>query len=66
MVKNLWNEKDAQGKEGLEELVYRSNLLGTDRAVCNWGGGNTTMKTVEKDFKGDEVEVMWVNGSGSD
>lgn len=66
MVKNLWNEKDAQGKEGLEELVYRSNLLGTDRAVCNWGGGNTSMKTVEKDFKGDEVEVMWVKGSGSD
>src|SRR5699024_10303470 len=66
MVKNLWNEKDAQGQEGLEELVYRSNLLGTDRAVCNWGGGNTSMKTVEKDFKGDEVEVMRVKGSGSD
>jgi len=30
MVKNLWNEKDAQGKEGLEKLVYRSNLLGTE------------------------------------
>src|SRR5690606_3246245 len=51
---------------GLDELVYRSNLLGSDRAVCNWGGGNTSMKTIERDFKGSEIEVMWVKGSGSD
>ena len=50
----------------MDELVYRSNLLGTDRSVCNWGGGNTSMKTIEKDFRGREVEVMWVKGSGSD
>src|SRR5690625_4880312 len=66
MVKNLWVEEKAEGLEGLEELVYRSNLLGTDRAVCNWGGGNTSMKTVEKDFKGNDINVMWVKGSGSD
>lgn len=66
MVKNLWNEQDAQDKKGLEELVYRSNLLGADRAVCNWGGGNTSMKTTEKNFKSDDIEVMWVKGSGSD
>lgn len=67
MVKNLWNEEDhLKLNSGLEELVYRSNLIGSDRAVCNWGGGNTSMKTIEKDFRGREVEVMWVKGSGSD
>nr|WP_273840207.1 bifunctional aldolase/short-chain dehydrogenase [Halalkalibacter alkalisediminis] len=67
MVQNLWNEeKSATLTAGLSELVYRSNLIGTDRAVCNWGGGNTSMKTVEKDFRGRDIEVMWVKGSGSD
>lgn len=67
MVNNLWNDKEASKvTSGVEELVYRSNLIGTDRAVCNWGGGNTSMKTMEKDFRGREIEVMWVKGSGSD
>ncbi|MEK4440659.1 MULTISPECIES: bifunctional aldolase/short-chain dehydrogenase [Niallia] len=67
MVQNLWNnEKASRLNKGLEELVYRSNLIGTDRAVCNWGGGNTSMKTIEKDFRGRDIEVMWVKGSGSD
>lgn len=67
MVQNLWNnEKASHLNKGLEELVYRSNLIGTDRAVCNWGGGNTSMKTIEKDFRGRDIEVMWVKGSGSD
>lgn len=67
MVANLWNEgKAGQLQSGLDELVYRSNLLGTDRAVCNWGGGNTSMKTIVQDFRGRDVEVMWVKGSGSD
>ncbi|WP_066386451.1 bifunctional aldolase/short-chain dehydrogenase [Neobacillus mesonae] len=67
MVKNYWDtEKAAQITKGVEELVYRSNLIGSDRAVCNWGGGNTSMKTIEKDFRGRDIEVMWVKGSGSD
>lgn len=67
MVKNLWNKEIADNlTAGLSELVYRSNLIGSDRAVCNWGGGNTSMKTMEKDFRGREIEVMWVKGSGSD
>ncbi|WP_101844726.1 bifunctional aldolase/short-chain dehydrogenase [Halobacillus sp. Marseille-P3879] len=66
-VKNKWNDKDAQQLQtGLDELVYRSNLLGSDRSVCNFGGGNTSMKTTEKDFRGRDIEVMWVKGSGSD
>ena len=49
MVNSLWNEtKASQLSQGVDELVYRSNLIGTDRAVCNWGGGNTSVKTFEK------------------
>ncbi|MCM3588787.1 bifunctional aldolase/short-chain dehydrogenase [Mesobacillus maritimus] len=67
MVKNYWDSNIAsQLEKGVEELVYRSNLIGSDRAVCNWGGGNTSMKTIEKDFRGRDIEVMWVKGSGSD
>lgn len=67
MVDNLWNsEKAKQLSSGLDELVYRSNLLGTDRRVCNIYGGNTSMKTTITDFRGREVEIMWVKGSGSD
>ncbi|MEC1688438.1 bifunctional aldolase/short-chain dehydrogenase [Bacillus mojavensis] len=67
MVKHVWDlEHAAQLSKGVEELVYRSNLIGADRTVCNWGGGNTSMKTTEKDFRGRETEVMWVKGSGSD
>jgi rhamnulose-1-phosphate aldolase/alcohol dehydrogenase len=67
MAAHLWDESKAgQLQGGLDELVYRSNLLGTDRTVCNWGGGNTSMKTVVKDFRGRDVAVMWVKGSGSD
>lgn len=67
MVKNNWDvEAASQVQKGVEELVYRSNLIGSDRAVCNWGGGNTSMKTIEKDFRGRDIEVMWVKGSGSD
>lgn len=67
MVQNLWdNERAKQLDKGLDELVYRSNLIGTDRRVCNWGGGNTSTKTVIKDFRGRDIEVMYVKGSGSD
>jgi rhamnulose-1-phosphate aldolase/alcohol dehydrogenase len=67
MPQNLWQPSQvAQIQPGLDELVYRSNLLGTDRSVANWGGGNTSMKTVVKDFRGRDVEVMYVKGSGSD
>lgn len=67
MVANRWNKAVASGlAKGLAELVYRSNLLGSDRTVANWGGGNTSMKTVVADFRGRPVNVMWVKGSGSD
>ncbi|SES75098.1 rhamnulose-1-phosphate aldolase/alcohol dehydrogenase [Salinibacillus kushneri] len=66
MVKNKWQDNESIFESVLYELVYRSNLLGSDRSIANFGGGNTSAKTFIKDFKGDEIEVMWVKGSGSD
>lgn len=66
MPKNLWNTTAAAGLASLDLLVYRSNLLGADRAVCNIYGGNTGTKTIEQDFRGNPVRVLWVKGSGSD
>lgn len=67
MVQSLWEQSKAQQAQNtLDELVYRSNLIGADRRVCNWGGGNTSSKTTIQDFRGNDVEIMYVKGSGSD
>ena len=50
----------------LAQLVARSRRLGADRSVCNWGGGNTSAKSEEMDFRGRATRVLWVKGSGSD
>src|SRR5437773_5243762 len=50
----------------LAQLVARSRQLGADRSVCNWGGGNTSAKAEEVDFRGRRARVLWVKGSGSD
>jgi rhamnulose-1-phosphate aldolase/alcohol dehydrogenase len=50
----------------LEALVIRSNLLGSDRALANQGGGNTSAKGVIADHTGREQRVLWVKGSGTD
>ena len=50
-----------------ELLLYRSNLLGSDKRITNYGGGNTSAKVMEKDpLTGETVEVLWVKGSGGD
>src|ERR1700759_116969 len=68
-VSYLWSEEKAAklvGDEGAL-LVYRSNLLGADLRLTNYGGGNTSCKAMAKDpLTGKEVEVMWVKGSGGD
>ncbi|MFF2484132.1 bifunctional aldolase/short-chain dehydrogenase [Paenibacillus sp. NPDC058071] len=67
MVQSLWDQTKVSAlQEELETLVYRSNIIGEDRRVCNWGGGNTSSKVIVKDFRGRDVEVMYVKGSGSD
>src|SRR5881227_3191570 len=50
----------------LAQLVARSRKLGADRSVCNWGGGNTSAKSNEIDFRGRTARILWVKGSGSD
>ena len=50
----------------LAQLVARSRRLGADRSICNWGGGNTSAKSEETDFRGRPARVLWVKGSGSD
>src|SRR5262249_35090371 len=61
-----WDAASAAGLEGVEQVVYRSNLLGADRAVANQGGGNTSLKGMTVDHAGHETSVLWVKGSGTD
>ena len=68
-VDYLWdNDKAASLKDDQVALfLYRSNILGADLRITNYGGGNTSCKTIEKDpLTNEEVEVMWVKGSGGD
>lgn len=61
---NLWDPAWAGGE--LAALVYRSNLLASDRSIVNFGGGNTSVTVVEPDHTGRPTSVLWVKGSGSD
>jgi len=68
-VSYLWDDAKASTINGDEVslLVYRSNLLGADLRLTNYGGGNTSCKTITKDPITDkDTEVMWVKGSGGD
>ena len=68
-VSYLWDEAKAASMEGDEValLIYRSNMLGADLRLTNYGGGNTSCKAMAKDpLTGTETEVMWVKGSGGD
>src|SRR6187455_2455749 len=64
---DLWDDAKASGMSEPELLLYRSNLLGSDKRITNYGGGNTSAKVMEKDpLTGEQVEVLWVKGSGGD
>jgi rhamnulose-1-phosphate aldolase/alcohol dehydrogenase len=68
-VSYLWDEAKAAGLAGDEValFLYRSNILGADLRITNYGGGNTSCKTIEKDvLTGEDAEVMWIKGSGGD
>lgn len=66
-LENLWDDARAKGMSEPEKLLYRSNLLGSDKRITNYGGGNTSAKVMERDpLTGDTVEVLWVKGSGGD
>jgi len=64
---SLWDDATAATMTEAEKLLYRSNLLGSDKRVTNYGGGNTSAKAMETDpLTGEQVEVLWVKGSGGD
>ncbi len=66
-VDYLWDDAYANTLDPVERLVYRSNLLGQDQRITNTGGGNTSSKIMMPDpLSGEEVEVMFVKGSGGD
>lgn len=67
LLENRWSDEDAEGLSEPELLLYRSNILGSDKRVTNYGGGNTSAKVTETDpLTGKPVEVLWVKGSGGD
>jgi rhamnose utilization protein RhaD (predicted bifunctional aldolase and dehydrogenase)/NAD(P)-dependent dehydrogenase (short-subunit alcohol dehydrogenase family) len=66
-LKDLWDAELAAKYDEPELLRYRSNLLGADLRITNFGGGNTSSKIVETDpVSGASTEVLWVKGSGGD
>lgn len=68
-VSYLWDETKAEALAGDEValFIYRSNLLGADLRLTNYGGGNTSVKITDKDpLTGASADVMWIKGSGGD
>ena len=65
-MRSRWNDADAARLDELDLLVYASRLIGAETSLVVWGGGNTSIKTVEHDHRGREVDVLRVKGSGSD
>lgn len=66
-ITSLWDDAAAAAMSEPELLLYRSNLLGSDLRITNFGGGNTSAKVLMADpLSGKQVEVLWVKGSGGD
>ena len=67
LLENRWDDAKAATLDEPRLLLYRSNLLGADKRVTNYGGGNTSAKVMQADpLSGEPVEVLWVKGSGGD
>jgi rhamnulose-1-phosphate aldolase/alcohol dehydrogenase len=65
-AEDRWPSQDQVPADPLGQVLLASHLLGADRAVANFGGGNTSVKGAAVDHVGREIDVMWVKGSGSD
>ena len=68
-VSYLWDEARAAeiANDEVALLLYRSNILGADLRLTNYGGGNTSCKTSGRNpITGEQTEVMWIKGSGGD
>ena len=67
LLENRWDDARAATMDEPGKLLYRSNLLGSDKRITNYGGGNTSAKVEEIDpLTGEKVQVLWVKGSGGD
>lgn len=67
LLENRWDDETADRLTPQDLLVYRSNLLGSDKRITNYGGGNTSSKLDMTDpLTGETVQVLWVKGSGGD
>jgi rhamnulose-1-phosphate aldolase/alcohol dehydrogenase len=67
LLASQWDDRLAATMSESEQLLYRSNLLGSDLRITNFGGGNTSAKIEETDpLTGETVRVLWVKGSGGD
>ena len=67
LLDNRWDDAYAAKLDEPGKLLYRSNLLGADKRITNYGGGNTSAKVMETDpLTGEKVKVLWVKGSGGD
>ena len=66
-VPSLWDSAQAAKLDEPGLLLYRSNLLGSDLRITNFGGGNTSAKIAMTDpLTSEPVQVLWVKGSGGD
>ena len=63
---NRWSEEDVQGLSELDLLVYQSRLIGAESTLVVWGGGNTSLKVTQEDFRGRETKVLLIKSTGSD
>ena len=67
LLQSLWDDAVTAPLDEPGKLLYRSNLLGSDLRITNFGGGNTSAKVAAKDpLTGADVTVLWVKGSGGD
>ena len=65
-MKSRWDDVEAQQQPEMEGLLYASRLVGADEQLVLWGGGNTSAKLEETDFRGRPARVLRIKGSGSD
>lgn len=66
-LEDCWDDRVANALDDAEQLRYRSNLLGSDLRITNFGGGNTSSKIVDADpLDGSKKDVLWIKGSGGD
>jgi rhamnulose-1-phosphate aldolase/alcohol dehydrogenase len=65
-MRSRWNDAEAAALDGVDLLVYASRLIGAESSLVVWGGGNTSVKLVERDHRGHAIPVLRVKGSGSD